>query len=84
MYNYMRVQNYWFWQGQGITRNSTLVDLVSRTIFWRKLAAILDFEPLCDQEIFFEQFYHILHHQTHIFRGKNGGTIWPTAYQASE
>ena len=31
-------------------KNSALVDLVSRTIFVPKLAAILDFEPLDDQE----------------------------------
>ena len=46
----MRVQNYWFWQGWVIIKNSALVDLVSRTIFVPKLAAILDFEPLGDQE----------------------------------
>ena len=31
-------------------KNSTLVDSESRTIFGPKLAAILDFEPLGDQE----------------------------------
>ena len=48
----MRVQNYWFWQGWVIIKNSALVDLVSRTIFVPKLAAILDFEPLGDQKQF--------------------------------
>ena len=46
----MRVQNYWFWQGWVIIKNSAQVDLVSRTIFVPKLAAILDFEPFGDQE----------------------------------
>ena len=55
----MRVQNYWFWQGWVIIKNSALVDLVSRTIFVPKLAAILDFEPLGDQETIFNQLYHI-------------------------
>ena len=50
----MGVQNYWFWQGYGIIKSSTLVDLVSRTIFGPKLAAILDFEPLGDQETIFD------------------------------
>ena len=38
--------------------------------FGAKLAAILAFEPLGDQETIFEYFYHVLHHQKHIFRGK--------------
>ena len=54
IYNYMRAQNYWFWQSLGIIKNSTLVDLMSRTIFGPKLAAILDFDPLGDQETIFE------------------------------
>ena len=50
----MTVQDYWFWQIYGIVKNSTRVDLMLRTIFGPKLAAILDFEPLGDLEIIFE------------------------------
>ena len=50
----MRVQNYTFWQGLGIIKNSTLVDLMSRTILGQTLATIVDFEPLGDQETIFE------------------------------
>ena len=50
----MTVWNYWFWQVKGIIKNNTPVDLMSRTIFGPKLAAILDFEPLDDQETIFE------------------------------
>ena len=57
----MTVQNYWFWQIYGIVKNSTRVDLMLRTIFGPKLAAILDFEPLGDLEIIFESFDHILY-----------------------
>ena len=56
-------------------KNSTLVDLVSRTIFGLKLAGILDFEPLGDQETMFEYFYHILHPQKHMFRNKVCGSV---------
>ena len=54
--------------GSGNIKNSALVDLVSRTIFGPKLADILHFEPLGDQETIFIQFYHIFHPQKHIFR----------------
>ena len=50
----MTVQNYWFWQIYGIVKNSTRVDLMLRTIFGPKSAAILDFEPLGDLETIFE------------------------------
>ena len=71
----MRVQNYWFWQGWVIIKNSALVDLVSRTIFVPKLAAILDFEPLGDQETIFNQLYHIFHPQKHMFRDEVCGSV---------
>ena len=71
----MRVQNYWFWQSYGIIKNSTLVDLVSRTIFGPKLAAILDFEPLGDQETISNQSYHIFHPQKHMFRDEVCGSV---------
>ena len=71
----MRVQNYWFWQGYGIIKSSTLVDLVSRTIFGPKLAAILDFEHLGDQEAIFNQSYHIFHSQKHMFRDEVCGSV---------
>ena len=35
-------------------KNSTLFDLVSRNNFGTKVAAILDFEPLYDQETIFD------------------------------
>ena len=56
-------------------QNSRLVDLVSRTIFGPKLAAILDFETLGDQETIFNQLYHILHPQKHMFRDKVCGSV---------
>ena len=71
----MRVQDYWFWQGYGIIKSSTLVDLVSRTILGPKLAAILDFEPLGDQETIFNQSYHIFHPQKHMFRDGVCGSV---------
>ena len=36
---------------------------------------LLVFEPLGDQETIFEYFYHILHPQKHIFRGKVCGSV---------
>ena len=51
------------------------VDLVSRTIFGPKLAAILDFEPLGDQETIFNQSYHIFHPQKHMFRDEVCGSV---------
>ena len=71
----MTVQNYWFKQGLGIVKNSSLVNLLSRTILGAKLAAILDFDPLGDHETIFEYFHHILHPQKHIFRCKVCGFV---------
>ena len=35
------------------------------------MAAILDFEPLGDQETIFNQLYHIFHPQKHMFRDES-------------
>ena len=43
-----------FGKVKALLKNSTLVDLMSRAIFGPKLATILDFEPLGDQETIFE------------------------------
>ena len=48
---------------------------MSRTIFGPKLAAILDFEPLGDQEAIFNQSYHIFHSQKHMFRYQVCGSV---------
>ena len=40
-----------------------------------KLAAILDFEPLGEQERLFDQLYDILHPQKHMFRNKICGCV---------
>ena len=48
---------------------------MSRTIFGPKLAATLDFEALGDQETIFNQLYHILHPQKHMFRDKVCGSV---------
>ena len=49
--------------------------MVSRTIFGPKLAAILNFEHLGDQEAIFNQSYHIFHSQKHIFRDEDCGSV---------
>ena len=48
---------------------------MSRTILGPKLAAILDFEPLGEQETIFDQLYHIFHPQKHVFRDKVCGSV---------
>ena len=48
---------------------------MSRTIFGPKLAAILDFEPLGDQEAIINQSYHIFHSQKHMFRDEVCGSV---------
>ena len=39
------------------------------------MAAILDFEPLGDQETIFNQLYHIFHPQKHMFRDEVCGSV---------
>ena len=48
---------------------------MSRTIFGPKLAAILDYEPLGDQETIFNQSYHIFHPQKHMFKDEVCGYV---------
>ena len=56
-------------------KSSTLVDLVSRTIVGPKLAAILDFEPLGDQDTIFNQSYNIFHLEKHMVRDEVCGSV---------
>ena len=39
------------------------------------MAAILDLEPLGDQETIFNQLYHIFHPQKHMFRDEVCGSV---------
>ena len=44
-------------------------------LFVTNLSTILDFEALGDQETIFNQLYHILHRQKHMFRDKVCGSV---------